>query len=160
DYVNKTTAVPPQLFSHSDQVIQWQTSIPDVPSRTGWGGRCADLLYTLNGTSNVSMSMSVAGFNTFEVGNTVNQFTVSPTGAGSLTNLDAGGYRKQAMKDLLVMAHPNLYQDAFSTITNRAINGADDINNAIAATRMSTDNPPGTWVWNTPFPNTSLGNQM
>src|SRR4051812_32097620 len=38
---------PPQLFSHSDQVTQWQTSIPDQPPSTGWGGRCADLLDTV-----------------------------------------------------------------------------------------------------------------
>ena len=35
---------PPQLFSHSDQVTQWQTSIPDAAPVTGWGGRLADLL--------------------------------------------------------------------------------------------------------------------
>src|SRR5262245_9669964 len=31
---------PPQLFSHADQITQWQTSIPDRPPLTGWGGRC------------------------------------------------------------------------------------------------------------------------
>ena len=43
-----SVARPPQLFSHSDQVTQWQTSIPDRPPTTGWGGRCADLMDTLN----------------------------------------------------------------------------------------------------------------
>ena len=33
---------PYQLFSHSDQVAQWQTSIADRVSATGWGGRTAD----------------------------------------------------------------------------------------------------------------------
>src|SRR5207253_8777357 len=47
DYLAKTAAVPPQLFSHNDQQVQWQTSVPDQPSRTGSGGRCADLLYSL-----------------------------------------------------------------------------------------------------------------
>ena len=28
-------AKPPQLFSHADQVTQWQTSIPDQPPLTG-----------------------------------------------------------------------------------------------------------------------------
>jgi len=27
---------PPQLFSHADQVTQWQTSVPDQPALTGW----------------------------------------------------------------------------------------------------------------------------
>ena len=30
---------PYQLFSHSDQVAQWQTSRSDTRSSTGWGGR-------------------------------------------------------------------------------------------------------------------------
>ena len=33
---------PYQLFSHSDQVAQWQTSIADRIASTGWGGRMAD----------------------------------------------------------------------------------------------------------------------
>ena len=33
---------PYQLFSHSDQVAQWQTSIADRVGQTGWGGRTAD----------------------------------------------------------------------------------------------------------------------
>ena len=47
-YQANSVARPPQLFSHSDQVTQWQTSIPDQPPLTGWGGRCADLLQSVN----------------------------------------------------------------------------------------------------------------
>jgi uncharacterized protein (DUF1501 family) len=35
---------PESLMSHQDQQNQWQTSLPDRPSRTGWGGRLADRL--------------------------------------------------------------------------------------------------------------------
>ncbi len=34
---NGTAALPPQLFSHSDQTLHWQTSIPDQPPATGLG---------------------------------------------------------------------------------------------------------------------------
>ena len=44
-YRNKLVPLPPQLFSHSDQVTHWQTSLPDQPPRTGWGGRIADILH-------------------------------------------------------------------------------------------------------------------
>jgi len=37
-------ARPESLMSHQDQQNQWQTSLPDRPSRTGWGGRMADQL--------------------------------------------------------------------------------------------------------------------
>src|SRR6185369_6077350 len=33
---------PYQLFSHSDQIAQWQSSVSTGPSPTGWGGRVAD----------------------------------------------------------------------------------------------------------------------
>ncbi len=76
-----TAALPPQLFSHSDQTVHWQTSLPDQPARSGWGGRVADLLHSLNGTAQVSMSMSLAGNNTFQVGNAVTQYQLSSEGS-------------------------------------------------------------------------------
>ncbi len=59
---------PPQLFSHADQVTQWQTSIPDQAPLTGWGGRCADLLNSVNANAPISLSVSLQVANTFEVG--------------------------------------------------------------------------------------------
>ena len=52
--------VPPQLYSHSDQTVQWQSSIADQPFQTGWGGRMADeLMKTLNQNQKISMSVSL-----------------------------------------------------------------------------------------------------
>lgn len=59
-------AKPPQLFSHSDQQTQWQSSLPDQPFSRGWGGKIADLLAGLN-TGDLSMSVSIAGVNSFQV---------------------------------------------------------------------------------------------
>ena len=39
--------LPLGLYSHSDQIEQWQTSIPHSRSGIGWGGRLADLLKDL-----------------------------------------------------------------------------------------------------------------
>src|SRR4029079_2603051 len=67
DYINGTAAVPDNLFSHEDQSVQWMTSVPDRGDiRTGWGGRAADLVASLNSSSQVSLSLSIAGTNTFE----------------------------------------------------------------------------------------------
>ena len=87
-YSAGSATLPPQLFSHADQQVQWQTSIPDRPPATGWGGRCADLLDTYNpknGANDVlSMSISLAGSNTFEVGGTTQQYSVSSSGVVAL----------------------------------------------------------------------------
>src|SRR6516225_2739858 len=78
---------PPQLFSHADQVTQWQTSVPDQPPTTGWGGRCADLLNAVQPGAPISLLVTLAGANTFEVGNTVSQYAVSTGGAISLSGV-------------------------------------------------------------------------
>ena len=49
---------PANLFSHSDQVMQWQTSIPDRQPLTGWGGRCADLLAAVQPNAPISLSVT------------------------------------------------------------------------------------------------------
>lgn len=93
DYINNTVPRPIQLFSHSDQVTQWQSSVSDSSFQTGWGGRVADLLhasYANNG--NVSMSVSLAGINSFQVGTAggVSQYIVNPSGAIPLSGYSTG----------------------------------------------------------------------
>jgi len=79
---------PPQLFSHNDQVTQWQTSLPDQISRTGWGGRMMDRVRLDFAQQSIhpgqiSMSASISGTNTWEVGEVVNQFKINTSGAES-----------------------------------------------------------------------------
>jgi len=157
---------PPQLFSHSDQVTQWQTSVPDQPPTTGWGGRVADLLNpTANPTGKVSMSVSLNGANTFQIGNSISQYHVSQTGAVTLAfPSDAAASTRRArtarMQNILGMNGANLQRTAYAGVLDNAIETGDLLNANIAATAMSTDTPPGTWVWNTPFPGTGLGSQL
>jgi uncharacterized protein (DUF1501 family) len=139
---------PPQLFSHSDQVTQWQTSIPDQPPITGWGGRVADLLdSTANPNGSISMSVSLNGANTFEVGNLVSQYHVATTGAVTMSgNLMTGtGARVKAMRDILGLAHPNLQRTAYADVVDNAIATGDLLNTAIQPTVLDS-------FWTTPFP--------
>jgi len=53
-----------ECFSHADQVTQWQTSVPDQPPLTGWGGRCADLLAAVQPGAPISLSVTLSGANT------------------------------------------------------------------------------------------------
>jgi uncharacterized protein (DUF1501 family) len=156
---NATGTRPPQLFSHSDQVTQWQTSIPDQPPATGWGGRCADLLNaTANPSGRVSMSVSLNGSNTFEVGRVVQQYHVSSSGAVTLSNLSAA--KLQTMRNIFGHDLPNLQRSVYGDVMERAVATGELLNTSIQATAMSTDTPPGTWVWTTPFPATGLGTQL
>lgn len=85
-YLAGGVSVPQQLLSHVDQSVQWQTSVSDARSRTGWGGRTADLLQSLNGES--KLSMSIAGTNTFEEGNRVIPYQLGANGGIGLSGFN------------------------------------------------------------------------
>ncbi len=154
-YTARSVPLPPQLFSHSDQQVQWQHSVPDKPTQTGWGGRIADLLNAFNSSEQISMSISLAGKNTFQVGNNVAQYAIGTGGASTLsgstssaTSLD--GIRFRAQKDLFGQANNSLLEAAFGSTTGEAIVSADLLNTVLAASTAIA----------TPFPNTTAGNQL
>src|SRR6266700_2082537 len=64
---------PYQLFSHSDQQTQQQTSFASSAGQTGWGGRVADKTGSLNGNVVLPMNISVAGKSLFSTGTTSRQ---------------------------------------------------------------------------------------
>jgi uncharacterized protein (DUF1501 family) len=142
---------PPQLFSHADQVTQWQTSIPDQPPLTGWGGRCADLLNSLNNNAPVSLSVTLAGANTFEVGSQVSQYSVSTSGAISLQGVS--GARLTALTNILGLSYPNLQAQAYAGVADHAVNTGSLLNSAILST---VDPNSNTQFWNTPFPGSGV----
>ena len=160
-YSNGSVPKPPQLFSHSDQVTHWQTSLPDQPPRTGWGGRIADLLhplqYELSGgiptanASKIALCTSLAGANTYETGNTFAQYAVSTSGAVTVSGLSAA--HLQRMKNILALPDTNLQRTAFADVTESALATGDLLNASIAATA-------GASYWTVPFPATSLGGQL
>jgi uncharacterized protein (DUF1501 family) len=155
DFINGTAAVPINLFSHEDQSVQWMTSVPDRGDiRTGWGGRAADLVASLNSSSKVSLALSIAGTNTFEVGNTVIPYLISPDGSLGLRGIGSDnpsdGIRIQGFKNLLNLPHNKLFEAAYADTMSRSIAENEVLSSALAGT-----NPP-----QTQFPNTELGRQL
>ena len=77
---------PESLMSHQDQQNQWQTSLPDRPSRTGWGGRMADQLPA----ASLPPLVSVAGNALFALGQRSHPLAVPAAGGASfgLSGLD------------------------------------------------------------------------
>ena len=148
-----TVALPPQLFSHANQQVQWQSSVPDQPFTTGWGGRLADIVNALNTNPKVSMSVSVAGQNSFQVGNTVSQFAVNPSGAVVLSGTSGSTLatsRAAAQQTILRQQEQNLFEAAFGGITTSAITDSVLLNSVLAsAPKLATV-----------FPTTSIGSQM
>jgi len=152
-FLNGTVAAPPQLFSHSDQQVHWQTSIPDQAPRTGWGGRTADLLHSLNGNAQVSMSMSLAGSNVFQVGDLVTQYQLSTGGSIGLDNFTDGPNGdpvSRAIRSLLANQTGSLLVGAAGGVTQRALDNNQLLQSAL-------DQAP---ALNTVFPDSYLGAQL
>jgi uncharacterized protein (DUF1501 family) len=154
-YTAASVPLPRQLFSHSDQQVQWQNSVPDKPSSTGWGGRLADLVNTFNTSDDISMSISLAGVNYFQVGAKVAQYAVTTSGAATFSGSTARSgndfVRYTAQKDLFAQAQPGLLEAAFGGLTGSAIGSADLLNSVLA----------GSQPVNTVFPaNNSAASQL
>ncbi len=139
------TKRPPQLFSHADQVTQWQTSIPDQLPLTGWGGRCADLLNAANTNNTISLSVSLSGANTFEIGNAVSQYAVSTSGAIALQGVS--GARLAALTNILGLPYTNMQANAYAGVAAHSINTGTLLNTAIT-------NTAATNYWSSTFPST------
>ena len=181
EYLQGLVPVPPQLFSHSDQQVQWQSSVPDKPFTSGWGGRIADLLHaTVNPGSDVSMSISLNGKNNFQVGlnPTSNQYILSPTGVTNLKGYGTDylnalnpddtykdndpGWRFRAFRETMRLVHTNLQEDAFSDTVTTALDTEGVVGAALTAAAQVEANLGFTFddIFTNNNANTDLGDQL
>ena len=152
-------AVPPQLFSHSDQTTFWQTSRPDDANANGWGGRIADRLHSANAGA-IPMCISLSNNNLFQRGDTVDAYGVSPGGVEKMSYLGEGpeswvippNAAGVAAYDALLAANAqqHVFERAYADRTRSTIANYGIVDAAL-------DGAP---ALSTPFPNTPLGNQL
>jgi uncharacterized protein (DUF1501 family) len=157
-YQNGSASLPLGLFSHSDQIEQWQTSVPDSRSSIGWAGRLADLLHDINSNDKVSMNVSLAGSNVWQSGLSVFEYAITPGGAVGLQ-----GYQPQwniyqetiqarsaAIDSQLALQYNNLFAQAFAKSKRDAVDAYEIFSGA-------TSNPlPG----GVTFPISNLAQQL
>jgi uncharacterized protein (DUF1501 family) len=145
---------PYQLFSHSDQVEQFRTAVSTGRVPTGWGGRLADRLVTLNQGAAISMVTSIAGTNIFNVGLNSQPLivTAAPTPLNQVLALTGyndgleGDARRNALNLIRTRDLDRTMIQATSVLTQQAWNVSQQL----------SQNPPLTVT----FPTTSLGNQL
>ncbi len=151
-YLGQTAPLPTNLFSHSDQQIEWQTSSSNRPSSTGWAGRAADIASAQN-LSQFPTFFSVAGNSLLGNGATTTPVALNP---GS--TLDLQGFnstttsqtRLLALKNLLLLNSGVKLAQAANTVLSDSIADAQALDNA-----LSRSTP-----LRTTFPRTSLGAQL
>ncbi len=102
-YTNGTVKLPLNLFSHSDQQNQWQTSISDGTGSSGWGGRLADDIANLNVTIFPPIT-SVAGTPIYVSGNVERPLAIAPAPTTLNTALRLDGFPTPPDNDPRYMA--------------------------------------------------------
>lgn len=146
DFMNDAVALPPQLFSHSDQTAYWQSSPPSNSPLSGWGGRIADLVASVN-PPGVPILTSIGGEDIFTRGQDVAGYAMNPGSATTLDFLNYGGAGgvcdpTNAYDPAQVTAYCNLLasgtqantlERTFASKMNHSIATAGTINAAIAA---------------------------
>lgn len=149
DLYQRGGSAPPNLFSHSDQTTQAQAGTSSTVY-SGWGGRLLDIFGATDSLSAVSVSSQALFLEGIDVRGNV----IPPGSSLGLSGLNFGpaqasDARRQAVNAMVLLDNGNPVREA----ANNAF--ADGLQ--LADTLVANGNLP---PLPTPFPNTSLGNQL
>lgn len=137
-YQNKSVLLPPQLFSHNDQQTFMQ-SLQSGTRRTGWAGRAADALLSVNNNQLLSMNISMSGSNIWQSGEQVVPYSIDPSGIKLLETLNAESddarerARAKIYRNLLAQQQGNQFQRQFSRTQQLAWQLAGEVKDALDA---------------------------
>jgi uncharacterized protein (DUF1501 family) len=138
--------VPANLFSHSDQQNQWETSVPNGFSTSGWGGRLADV-YSVP-AAKFPLVATTSGCGLFCSGQSTFPTTVPPSGAISLNAWSDSAVKPNAQTLLQFDNGMSLVQAA-NGVVSRGQNYATTLNGMINSVSLGTA-----------FPGTQIGQQL
>ena len=154
-YFNGSVTLPPQLFSHNDQQDQWTSLRGNVPSKTGWAGRIADLIRTGVAEQQMSTNASLFGTNLFQSADETVAYVMGPNGPLQFEGFssdpnDVRYAQREAFLRIVDAGYSSIYERGFADVQRRAIDAADQVSAAINNTQPI----------NTVFPQSQLGTQL
>lgn len=143
-YGNGLVGLPEGLFSHSDQQQHWYTSMPDNRNAvTGWAGRMADILQSVNENQNISMNISIGG-TLFGTGSTVQSYPISDRGDGAilLDGANNNGFyeslKRQTFDSLLEETYANTLRRAYVNTVKNSTNNSFEFSSALSGVTTSS----------------------
>src|SRR5436190_1178632 len=131
-----TVKGPRNLFSHSDQQLQWQGLVPGALFNSGWGGRVADRTAAGNPTLAIPGVISLDGDALFTVGETTVPLALPGDGGNGLAgdpDSPIGRLRLDSMRKLLVVECDYLIVAKAADTMDLALRSAETVNAAIHA---------------------------
>ncbi|MBL8179042.1 MAG: DUF1501 domain-containing protein [Bryobacterales bacterium] len=152
EYRQRSVALPNNLFSHSDQQMQWQCSVADGSAVNGWAGRAADSLASMNANKSYS-TVSLAGNTVFLMGKETKPALINPGAPPSLAGFSTAPEqqaRLRAYQEMLLSDQGYLLVQAGSQITAEGLRIS-----SLLSSVLSSSAPLAT-----AFPATGLGRQL
>jgi len=153
EYLAQAVPLPPQLFSHHDQVSQCQTLRGRADLKTGWAGRVAEVIAEQTSTQPLAMNVSLSGSNSFQVGARAMPYVMSAAGAVTFwaqASTGGGPIRKAAFDGMLQADYGTIYERAYVAVQKRAVGYGELVNGALATAPTLT----------TTFPTSSTAAQL
>ncbi len=132
--------IPLSLYSHSDQQAQWQSSISNTVTATGWGGRIADRMAGFNAASGFPVVTSLNGSVLFATGKATAPLSIPVTGSFALSgynNSAASNARLAALKQFLGSGSGNQFVNAANAIGSQALQLSTTMSPILASTTSS-----------------------
>ncbi len=145
-----STQLPLGLYSHSDQIMHWQTALPQERVAQGWGGKIADMFNACNDNENISLNLSFAGSNVYQTGQNTVEFSLNTPrdnndlgGATELNGYSAPWEVPTANRNTIDSMIDKYYDDVFKKtyvdIMKVGKYGAEEYNTAIEAQVLTTE---------------------
>jgi uncharacterized protein (DUF1501 family) len=131
--------LPLGLFSHSDQILSWQTATPANRAGTGVGGRMLDAMPAANAGLALAGNISLSGNNSFQAGAATGSYAVSATdGVRRIAGYDNDVFRRYFDR-FLEDPNTSTLRRVYGNKVQSAIDAGDVFNSALeGATALST----------------------
>lgn len=138
EFWDQTKRAPLGLLSHSDQLQQWMTALPNERAGIGWGGKIADMINQMNDNPDLSMNISMGGTNIFQTGAQSIEYSMNPvaffdeSGNPQSAIQDIYDYhtdwefpriKKNAIDSLLNQTYSDIYKDTYNNTNVRSRDG-------------------------------------
>jgi uncharacterized protein (DUF1501 family) len=134
--------VPLGLLSHSDQIMHWQTAFPQDRTTTGWGGKMADILKSMNEDVGVSMNISLGGNNVFQRGEDVTEYAINASGGVSIVGFDFDepffNLMKEDVTDMMSQNYEDIFRNSYNGVLKRSVESNEIFNSAVEGTTINT----------------------
>ena len=144
-YENNEVLLPSQLFSHSDQAIQWQQLQGRGRAEEGWGAKAADYFSDFQERDYLT-SISLAGSNYWQSGHGQRPFSLTESGVRTYKGMETENEwqrpRREAFERVLDLPRRHVFSKAYADLQKRAISATSELGAVLDGnSALFTDEP-------------------